>query len=99
MLGEGHDVRATLAQRWQYYGEAVQARLQIGSEPPLANRIGQWFLAGRHDAHVDGHGFGFAERQHLLLLDDAQEFCLQWPRKLEDLIEKECAAIGRAEQP
>ena len=52
-----------------------------------------------HHAHVDAHRLGGADRQHLALLQRAQQLGLQLGRQVADLVEEQRAAIGGAEQP
>jgi hypothetical protein len=54
-------------------------------------------VGGRHDLHVDRHGLVGAHRQHLALLEHAEQFRLQFQRHLPDLVEEHDAPLGGTE--
>ena len=50
------------------------------------------------DADVDALGRGRAEREHLPLLEHAQELGLRLERHVADLVEEERAAVGALDE-
>ena len=87
---------------------ARAARSEAGHPQGLAHQVGAE-AAGGHlflkvavgagdDAHVDGLRDAGADRDHLALLQHAQELGLEVERHFRDLVEQQSAAVGRAEE-
>ena len=87
-----------LPKGWQVHRDAVKPRQQIRTESPLADHVHQRLLARDHDAHIDRHGPGLAERLHFPLLQDAQEFGLQGQRQVRNLVEQQGSTLGAAKK-
>jgi len=103
LVGEGEDVVAPLAQRWDVEFDGVETVVEVRPEGALGDRCGQ-VAVGRCDeadvdgqADVDGHWLGGAEADDLLVLKDAQEFDLEPGVEFSDFVEQEGASRGGLE--
>jgi hypothetical protein len=94
---EWDDVLATGAKRGQEHREAVEACVQVRAKTALLDRGREGLLRRTHDADVDGHGLRLAERLRLARFDGAQQLRLKRQRQVEDLVEKQGAAVRSAE--
>ena len=74
-----------------------QSVVQIAAIPLVRDLVEQVPVGRRDETDIDGSRLGFAEADHLALLNDAQELDLHRRRDLPDLIQKERATRGRFE--
>jgi len=75
-----------------------EARVQIGPEPATRRRGLEIAQRGRDQAQVHGDRAILADRQHLALLQHAQQCRLGGRRELPDLVEEQRAAVGAAHE-
>ena len=78
-------------------GEHIQAVIEIHSEQLLGDQPGEILIGCRHHAHIDVTGIRAAQPFKLLLLQDAQQFRLQFERNVADFIQEQRAAVRRLE--
>ena len=77
--------------------EHVEPEEEVGAELPLANRLLQVPVGGRHDARVRPQRLAAAHALELALLQDAQQGDLDRRRQLPDLVEEDRAPGGQLE--
>mgnify|MGYP001628133963 CR=1 FL=1 len=78
--GEQLHVGRPLPERGEEERDHPQAVEQVGAEPPLLDLAPQRPVGRRDDAHVDRDRGGAAHRDHGLVLEHAQQFCLHFER-------------------
>jgi hypothetical protein len=93
------DVLAPVAQGRDARARAAQQLVQLGLEGARVDLGAQVALAGRDDPHVDRHRLDRADAADLAALEHAHQLGLQLRPELADLVEKQRAAVGRAEGP
>ena len=91
--------RGPLAQRRHLDRHHVQPVVQIFAKMALAHPLFQVDVRSRDDAHVHFHGFRAAQALEFALLQDAQEFGLQFERQFADLIQEQRAVVGLLKTP
>src|SRR5690606_12075948 len=67
---------------------------QVLAELAFLDHLPQVAVGGGGDADVDGDRLGRAQRDNATFLDDAEQLGLDLRRKLADLVEEKCAAVG-----
>ena len=94
----GLDILVPIAQPRQRERPQVDAREEILAEAPAATRVAEIAIRAGDQLEVARDLAIRAERKELLLLDRAKEHRLFVGAELADLVEKEHAAVGRAQQ-
>src|SRR5882724_7777032 len=89
------NVPGTLAQRRKGDWKNVEPVEQIGPEPALAHHLHQINVGRRNHANVDANRVSAAKPFELLLLEDAQQFGLQFQRQISDLVKEYRSPIGK----
>ena len=98
VLGQRLDVLRPLAQRRQVDLEDVEAEEQVVAEAALGDAARQVLVRGRQDADVERLRLVAADRQHLVVLQHAQQLDLHRQRDVGQLVEEDGAAVGQGEQ-
>src|SRR5258705_5532148 len=80
------NVPGTLAQRRKGDWKDVEPVEQIGTEPALAHHLHQINVGCRNHANVDSNRVSAAKPFELLLLEDAQQFGLQFESQISNLV-------------
>ena len=93
------EVVAPLAQRRQLDREAEHARVEIVAERAPVDHVAQIAVGGGAEPHVDRLHAGVADREHLALLQHAEQRRLRARAQLGDLVEEQRAAVGAAHEP
>src|SRR5207302_3703063 len=97
MLGERQDVGRSRSQGRQLDRHAAQSIEEVLAELARANPGAQILMGGADDADVRRARPRSADWLDLALLQRPQERYLKPERQVPDLVEKERAAVGRAE--
>src|SRR5271168_5046452 len=87
------DVFFAFAQRRQRNREDVQPIVEIGTELALLDHRFQILIGGGNDAHIHAHRASSSESFELLLLEDAEQFGLEFKWQVADFVEQEGTAI------
>ena len=97
MLRETADVLAPLCEPGQCDRDDVDSIEEVRAKAPLCDIGLEIAIRGRDDAHVDRDGGRATEALDLLLLQRAQQLCLNGDPELADLVEEEGATRSRLE--
>src|SRR5580704_2470357 len=89
MIDQEGDVFIPFPQGWQGNRENIQAIEEIGAESPFLDHLPQVLIGGRNHAYIDPNRPCTAEPLEFLLLQDAQQFRLQFEGQISDLIEEQ----------
>src|SRR5262245_23847597 len=76
------------------YFHSAQSVVQVGSEQPLCNEIGERPVCGGDDARVDSLRAMSSNALDRQVLQDSQEFGLRRKREVRHFVQKECASVG-----
>ena len=98
VLGQRLDVLGPLAQRRQVDLEDVEAEEQVVAEAALGDAARQVLVRRGQDADVERLRLVAADRQHLVVLQHAQQLDLHRQRDVGQLVEEDGAAVGQGEQ-
>ena len=90
----GRDVLRPLPEGRNAEFDHVESVVEVFSERALLNLLFEVAIGRRHDLHVDRYRFRGSDRQDLALLQNPQEFGLEFHRHLPDLVEEDHAAFG-----
>ena len=77
----------------------VQPIKEILAEFSLANHLCKVAVSRGNDPHINMNSPGASQPFKLLLLQHAQQLCLQFERNVSDLVQKERASIREFEAP
>ena len=80
--------------RRQMNGDNVQAVIQVLAKAALSDPLEQVAVGGRDEPHIHTNRFRTAQALEFTLLQDPQQFRLQFERKVADLIEKQSTALS-----
>ena len=94
MLDQEQHVVAALAQRRQVDGDDVEPVEEIGAEAAPPDLLLEVAIGRGDDADVHRDRLGGADRNHLPLLEHAQQLHLQRRRHLAHFVEEEACRRG-----
>src|SRR5690349_12353266 len=98
MLNKNRNVVRALAEWWQMQRDDVESVVQIGAEVPRLDLLFEVAIRRGDETRVDRNRLRCADRNHLAVLEDAEQFDLRRGRRLADLIEEEGARRGGRKQ-
>ena len=88
------DVLLALAQRRQVNGDHVDTKKQVLPELSAGDHLGQVFVGGGDDPHIDPHRTVIADPVELPGFQDPQQLDLHGQRHVADLVQKDVPAGG-----
>src|SRR6266550_5198293 len=98
VVRENRNVSIAFAERRELQARDVEAVEQVGAEATVGDRRLERRVRARDDSGVKGALLGSAETPKTPVFDNAQELCLEFERKLDNLVEKDGARSGDLEQ-
>src|SRR5262249_20120260 len=99
MPDQSRNIPCALSQRRDLDRKYFQTIVKILTKRPLFYHRGQVPMRGCDQAYVNFMRKVAAEPLELLLLQDAQQFWLEFQRDVADLIQKKRASVGEFESP
>ena len=94
LLRKEGDVLAPLAQRRHLEADDIEAVVEVLPEPSLADLLLEVPVRCCQDPYIHGPCRRAAEGLDLLLLQEAENLCLEGGRHLRDFVEHQGAAVG-----
>ena len=96
-LQQGRDVIRPLTQRRGGDGQHVDAVVQVFPKAASGHFVFEFFVRGRHHAHIDGHLARGPHGQNAALLQHAQQFDLHVHGQVADFVQKQGAPVRQLE--
>src|ERR1051325_278848 len=97
VVDDGRNLCAALAQRRDAQAYDVEAIVEVFTKTPLCDHLFKVSVGGGDDAHVNLDGTLLAEGPNLALLQKPEQLRRTVQRRVADLVQKERAAFGRAD--
>src|ERR1043165_8581639 len=91
------EVRRALPERGYVDRNNIQTMKQVVAEGAVRNHLLQVAIGRGNYANADGDLSLFADRQHSIFLQDAEQLRLQRQVQVANLVQEQHAAIGRAD--
>jgi hypothetical protein len=98
-IDEGGDIRDPAPQWRDLKLDHVQPKIQVLAESAVAGILMQIAVGGRNDLHIDPGGARRSNRGHLALLQDTQQFGLQFDGHLAHFVQEHDTAVGGTKDP
>ena len=96
VVGERRDLDAPLAQRRHVEADDVQAVEEVFAEPALRDERVEVDVGGGDHAHVRLDRLHFANRMHLVRVEEPKQLRLDFERRLADFVEEQRATASGA---
>src|ERR1041384_3373091 len=97
MQDQRFEVRRAVPERRYVDRKNIQAMKQVVAEGAVRNHLLQVAIGSGNYPNADGDLSIFADREHLIFLQDAEQLRLQRQVQVADLVQEQHAAIGRAD--
>ncbi len=99
MPHQSRDVFGALAQGRDFNGEHTEAVVEIPAELPAFHHLHQTSVGRRHEPKVHLDRLRTPQPLEFALLQDAQEFRLQFQRNIPHFVEKQGSLVGQLDAP
>src|SRR5207247_8349384 len=94
---EKRNIASALAQRRQINRDHLQPKVEIFAETFLFNGFLQILVRRRQDAHIRFQDFVPADAAVFIVLENAEQFCLQLQGNVRHLVQKKSSSLRQLE--